>query len=57
MEESQPVARPFWLALIDLRETRRRARTRRAHGHAVTPYPEPGCPKCTPRVVGTWGTR
>lgn len=39
------------------RETLRRERVARTHGHAAMPYPTPGCTRCEPRVVGPWGTR
>lgn len=43
-------------AEIDSAETRRRARIRRTHGHAATPYLEPGCARCRERVVVRRGT-
>ena len=33
------------------RETRRRTRIARAHGHRYSHIPTPGCAKCAPRVV------
>ena len=43
-------------AEIEAAETRRRARIKRTHGHAATPYPEPGCDRCRETVLGPWGS-
>jgi hypothetical protein len=48
---------PFWLAQHNLRETRRRARILRPHGHAATPYPAEGCVRCELHVVTPRGVR